>query len=756
MIRRLLLIHILALIVVPLCAIQLPDAQHLIDLKTFESKNSFYVANQYSLDEATALLERTKGDRERLEALLFYLKVQFRFDISLGREQAHEALRLARKLKLRLHESMALGNIATASCLYVPSQTAHLYADSSIAISREIGELALTSGAYYTKYVIDLVNQNDVSAITNLLKCVELAELHASVETRNERRLRLFRFAKDNGNLALARNLIGKLDQENLSLENQLFFLIEKGQFYEKFGDSDSAKFYIDQAIKLRLDFETCYAMGQWYRDHDLLDSAIFYLNKSVELTDPRQSYIGDKYIILSEIYEQQGDYGRAELYLKMRLEESVRLVEKASEALNYAELAHFYLRREQLDSARKYGHLSYDLAGANDFGNSLYEATKALSTLYEQKGDPDIALAYSKELLSLEQSNTSQKIAEQLKKAEMDRNIDFWVQTSEEKLKRAEQMRNFIVVITILLLLLLISVMISLRNNRKALATQEVLNKKVTEQRDEIDQQRVRLQEMNSELSSTNDALEKKVAERTSEIKDANEKLTEYSGRLEEYANITAHNLRGPLVNIVGLANIYATGNMTSDDNHRVVELIIKSAGQIDDVMRELSDLLDVEKTREMKIEKINMSQLIQDLERWLREKARKAELHFNSHTTLSEVYSERTYLERTLRELLINAYHYRDNERPLNVNLTVEDKPGKMEIKVEDNGLGIDLKKYGNQIFMLNHRFHERNGRGVGLYLVKRQVEAMQGTVSVSSEPGSGACFTLVLPQLSQSGSD
>ncbi|MEO9805911.1 MAG: HAMP domain-containing sensor histidine kinase [Reichenbachiella sp.] len=721
----------------------------LIGQDSFEAKLLYYRTSSLTLDEVEGLLHRTVDERERLELLLFYLKRQFKFDISIGLDRAREALYLARKFGLKLHESIALSNVATSSCLYRASEEAHLYADSALWISRDIGEGSLESSIYYTKYLIDFVNDDHVAGVENLLKCIDLAEKHGSKYQRNERRLRLVRLAIRRKHTVLAQTQLNKLKSEDLELDNQVMYLIYQGQWHSMQGQQDSAKKFFEKAVALRFDFETSFELGKWYNRNDLTDSAIYFLEEGIALMDPRQSYIAERYMELADLYDRTGDKKLSEVYLKKRIEESKRLVEKNTEALNYSELADFYVRHNQLDSAYKYARKSYDMANKYDFGTSILASTRILAYLTEVQGQFEQSNAFLKEYLKQTELKNALLVTEQLKKAEMDSKIDYWIEVGAEKVKRAEQLRNLIIVITGLLLLLFLAILFMFLGKRKALTIQESLNAKVLEQNAKITQQGAALKEANTSLSESNDLLEKKVTERTRELKEANEKLTNYSARLEEYANITAHNLRGPLVNIIGLANVYDSHNSHNPKNDRLINMINKSAEEIDDVVQELNDLLDLEREEQNKKEKISVAHLITDLETWIKEKARHAEVSFTGTTSLDEVYSVRPYLERTLRELLINSYHYRDLERGLDINLTVEERAGGMQIKVEDNGLGIDLNRHGTQIFNLNQRFHERNGRGVGLYLVKRQVEAMDGSVSVESVLGEGACFTILLPQ-------
>jgi signal transduction histidine kinase len=90
-------------------------------------------------------------------------------------------------------------------------------------------------------------------------------------------------------------------------------------------------------------------------------------------------------------------------------------------------------------------------------------------------------------------------------------------------------------------------------------------------------------------------------------------------------------------------------------------------------------------------------------------------------------------------------NAIKYRDSKRiPIIKIISVEEK-GFIKLQVIDNGLGIDLEKNGDKLFEPFKRFHaHKEGRGLGLHLVKSELEAMGGTIEAKSEIGQGTTFT------------
>ncbi len=77
---------------------------------------------------------------------------------------------------------------------------------------------------------------------------------------------------------------------------------------------------------------------------------------------------------------------------------------------------------------------------------------------------------------------------------------------------------------------------------------------------------------------------------------------------------------------------------------------------------------------------------------------------------------------------------------------NIRSEIINGRIRLSFTDNGIGIDLDRYGDRIFGLYQRFHAvKEGKGLGLYMIKSQITASGGEISVQSEPGKGSTFTV-----------
>jgi len=100
--------------------------------------------------------------------------------------------------------------------------------------------------------------------------------------------------------------------------------------------------------------------------------------------------------------------------------------------------------------------------------------------------------------------------------------------------------------------------------------------------------------------------------------------------------------------------------------------------------------------------------------------------------------------YLESILHNLFSNALRYSHPDRKPLISADWENLNGKGVLKVADNGVGIDLKRYGDKMFGMYKTFHGNpEARGIGLFMTKSQVEAMGGSVEVESQPGEGTTF-------------
>jgi len=110
-------------------------------------------------------------------------------------------------------------------------------------------------------------------------------------------------------------------------------------------------------------------------------------------------------------------------------------------------------------------------------------------------------------------------------------------------------------------------------------------------------------------------------------------------------------------------------------------------------------------------------------------------------------KVNAIQSYLESIIISFMTNSIKYKHPERdPQLILSATKTKNKKILLSVEDNGLGIDLKKYGDKLFGMYKTFHNNeDARGIGLYIAKNQIEAMNAEITVDSKVGKGTKFNI-----------
>jgi len=214
---------------------------------------------------------------------------------------------------------------------------------------------------------------------------------------------------------------------------------------------------------------------------------------------------------------------------------------------------------------------------------------------------------------------------------------------------------------------------------------------------------------------------------------------------QLEEFAHITSHNLRAPISNLNLLVNLYKKSKIEEEKDLYVSKIEEVSAHlhqTIDVLAQSLQIKKEIHKTREV----VKFEEILAQTKLVLSGQLASIRAKINTDFEVSEMLYPRIYLESIFQNLISNTIKYRHMHRPLQVLVRTYNKDGLLVLEVEDNGVGINLERNANKIFGLYKTFHEnKDARGVGLFLVKNQVEAMGGSVTLESQEGIGTKFKI-----------
>ncbi|GAA4496916.1 hypothetical protein GCM10023172_11050 [Hymenobacter ginsengisoli] len=264
----------------------------------------------------------------------------------------------------------------------------------------------------------------------------------------------------------------------------------------------------------------------------------------------------------------------------------------------------------------------------------------------------------------------------------------------------------------------------------------------------------RQQVQTLNEELAAINEEMQVT----NEELHESNARLTRTNAELDTFVYTASHDLKSPITNVEGLLlALRSELPPTAQQVEPIPTLLDMMQGAVQRFQQTLAHLTDISRLQqdvlEQHAEAVDLPALVEAVRLDIL-----PELTFSGATLdleLAECPALRLparSLRSILYNLLSNAIKYRDSARPLHIGLSCRSAgPGKVALAVQDNGLGLDQGQQ-DQLFRLFRRLHSHvSGSGVGLYMVKRLIDNLGGTLAVQSEPGVGSIFTVTLPTLS-----
>lgn len=225
---------------------------------------------------------------------------------------------------------------------------------------------------------------------------------------------------------------------------------------------------------------------------------------------------------------------------------------------------------------------------------------------------------------------------------------------------------------------------------------------------------------------------------------------LAERNKDLQQFAYIVSHNLRSPIANIIGITDL--VGDKGSINNAEK-ELLLKGMGmaarKLDQVMRDLDSILQVRKEVHAKKELVKFSDITTDIETLIQNMIKKEKAVIKTDfKAINSCMTSKTYLNSIFLNLISNSIKYRRAEAAPLIEIRSKKVKNKIVLLFKDNGLGIDLESHGNKVFGLYKKFHvHQEGKGMGLYMVKTQVEMLGGKIEIKSELNKGTEFLIEL---------
>ncbi|MBL7856678.1 MAG: tetratricopeptide repeat-containing sensor histidine kinase [Cyclobacteriaceae bacterium] len=482
------------------------------------------------------------------------------------------------------------------------------------------------------------------------------------------------------------------------SLSSTMNFM---GRAYGKMGQYDSAQYWITQALlreqqisqpgyTLSYIYNNLAEVFYFQRKHD---AALSYYILSLNLPEERKSPFGATFTLngLARIYKDKKDYKKAIDLLNQSLKISLK---------------NSY--RDRTKDA--YGILHEVYEEMNDFKNALSSYKKF--NLYQDSIFSEDKLRY---IENLQVNYETERVA---------RENEILRKDAELKDARLREQRNLAIggVITVISLVALSTILYFSYQQKK---------------------------KTNAILAKHSESLEKEVNERTKELVKSNLELVRQNTQLEQFGFITAHNLRAPVARILGLTNLITGGHLKMPEDSAIIDKLQFTAEELDSIIHDLNTILEIKKGIHQTFEKVNLQEYFEKVKSILRDQIHDSSVTIRESLKTKSCYGIPAYVESILYNLVSNAIKYRSADRIPIIEVTTVQEGNYLKLTVKDNGVGIDMEKQKEKIFNLYQRFHSHvEGKGLGLFLVKTQVDALNGKIEIQSETDVGTTFTIYLP--------
>lgn len=254
------------------------------------------------------------------------------------------------------------------------------------------------------------------------------------------------------------------------------------------------------------------------------------------------------------------------------------------------------------------------------------------------------------------------------------------------------------------------------------------------------------------SELEEKNNALAKgKVQLEATNLllKKVNNKLWLRNQQLEEFNYVVAHNLKSPVSSMSIVVDLLSK----SKDQKSFDEFFPKLRSiseSIKTLTEDVHTYVSILSNKKLKIENVNLLLLLKDVENDFVETLLDREAsNFKTIYKLDAWHSlkcSKFYMKSIFQNLLSNAIKYRKPNAESHFIVESVWENNQKVLYVRDNGLGINMDRHRDNMFRLYKRFHRNiSGKGMGLFIVKSQLEAMNATIEIESEEGVGTTFKI-----------
>ncbi len=223
--------------------------------------------------------------------------------------------------------------------------------------------------------------------------------------------------------------------------------------------------------------------------------------------------------------------------------------------------------------------------------------------------------------------------------------------------------------------------------------------------------------------------------------------KITEgQNENLTNFAHIVSHNLRSHSSNLSMLTEFLMDEN-EKGDHENVLAMLKDASDSLSETVHHLNEVVQLKKDVAENLSGVNLYDAIESVRKNLSALTKENRVHFKIAVPVGQlVKGVPAYVDSIILNLVTNSIKYRDPDKNPEIEFSSSCQGDRVVLTVTDNGLGIDLDRHGKKIFGMYKTFHRHEeAKGIGLFITKNQIEAMNGKIEVESTVGKGSSFHL-----------
>lgn len=235
-------------------------------------------------------------------------------------------------------------------------------------------------------------------------------------------------------------------------------------------------------------------------------------------------------------------------------------------------------------------------------------------------------------------------------------------------------------------------------------------------------------------------------------ELVEKNLELERINQDLDSFVYTASHDLKLPIVNMAGIFNELTLSTEFKDpDAPQLISMFNKSLEQIYVTINDLAEVVKVQKSHTRTQELINLQDVTEKVKISIQDTLQATgAIITTDFVEVPALAFGKANLKSILYNLISNGIKYRKQDQKPVIHLSTTRKGDYVELKVQDNGIGIDMNKHQNKLFQMFKRFHNHvSGSGLGLYIVNRLLTNSGGYINIESTINEGTTFYLYFKQ-------